>query len=81
MPVTRIINMQGPSRKGRGGMNVATVLHECAHQIIWDLDGERAQDHGPAWLGRYRKLLLAHGVMTADEFRLTARKFRLRWRT
>lgn len=79
-PKLRIISMQGPSRKGRGGMNVATVLHECAHQITYDRRGNRAQDHGPTWLAVYRMLLLARGVLTAEEFRLTARKFKLRWR-
>ena len=80
VPKLRLISMQGPSRKCRGGMNVATVLHECAHQITHDLSGDRTQDHGPTWLGLYRKLLLAREVMTAKEFQLTARKFKLRWR-
>jgi hypothetical protein len=79
VPKVRIISMQGPSRKGRGGMNRATVLHECAHQITHDLCGDRAQDHGPMWLTIYRGLLLEHGVITATEFKLTSRKFGLRW--
>jgi hypothetical protein len=80
MPVSRRIAMQGPSRKGRGGMNVATVLHEVAHQIAYDAFGDRVQDHGPTWLGIYRKMLIEHGVMTEKEFQLTARKFGLKWR-
>ena len=80
MPVLRRICMQGPSRKGRGGMNVATVLHEVAHQITYDAYGNSVQDHGPTWLAVFRKLLIEHGVMTEKEFRLTARPFGLKWR-
>ena len=80
MPILRQICMQGPSRKGRGGMNVATVMHEVAHQITYDAYMNSVRDHGPTWLGIFRKLLLAHGVMSETEFRLTARKFGLKWR-
>lgn len=61
-------------------MNLATVLHEVAHQMVFDAYGHTVQDHGPVWLAVYRKLLIGHGVITEDEFRLTARKFGLRWR-
>jgi hypothetical protein len=80
VPAKRYISMQGPSTRGRGGMNVATVLHEVAHQIGWDRTGHRRQDHGPAFLGIYRKLLLDFGVMSEKEFRLTAIAFKLRWK-
>jgi hypothetical protein len=79
MPRLRRIAMQGPSKRGRGGMNVATCLHEAAHQICFDRHGERAQDHGPMFLAIYRKLLLDAKVMTAKEFCLTALNYKLRW--
>ncbi len=80
-PESRVICMQGPSRKGRGGMNVATVLHEAAHQIVWDLFDANARDHGPTFVAIYRDLLLSADVLTEDEFSLTAAKFGLKWRT
>ena len=79
MPVLRRICMQGPSRQGRGGMNVATVLHEVAHQIVYDRYGDKTQDHGPTFMGMYRRLLLDHKIMTEKEFRLTSLKFGLKW--
>jgi len=80
IPKLRIISMQGPSKKGRGGMNAATLLHEVAHQICFDRHRNRVKDHGPTFLAAYRELLINFGVMTAKEFSLTANKFRLRWR-
>lgn len=80
VPAMRTISMQGPSRKGRGGMNYATVLHEVAHQIGFDRHGGHIQDHGPTFVANYRELLLKYGVMTEKEFNLTARAFNLRWR-
>ena len=79
VPAMRCIAMQGPSRRGRGGMNTATVLHEVAHQIGFDRHGARIQDHGPRFLANYRELLLKYGVMSEKEFNLTARAFNLRW--
>lgn len=79
-PTLREIRLQGPSRRGRGGMNRATVLHEVAHQMVWDRHGASVRDHGPTFLAYYRDLLLGYGLMTADEFKLTARKRNLRWR-
>lgn len=80
-PVMREIEMQGPTRSGRGGMNVATVLHEVAHQIVGDTHpSESIQDHGPTFLGVYRDLLLTAKVLTAREFDVSARRFRLKWR-
>ena len=80
MPESRAISMQGPTRLGRGGMNVATVLHEAAHQITYDLFGEGVKDHGPTFLAIYRDLLLSAGVFTEDEFTLTTSRFGLSWR-
>lgn len=80
MPEWRWVKMQGPSRRGRGGMNVATVLHEATHQIIWDLYPDNVQDHGPTFLGVYRDLLLAAKVLTAREFDVSARHYKLKWR-
>jgi hypothetical protein len=80
VPTMRTISMQGPSRRGRGGMNAATVLHEVAHQIGFDRHRARIQDHGPAFMGLYRELLLKYGVMSEKEFALTARSFKLRCR-
>lgn len=80
IPAWRMVAMQGASRRGRGGMNVATVLHEAAHQIVYDLYSDSVQDHGPTFLGVYRELLLVAGVLTAREFDVSARHFGLKWR-
>ena len=80
IPAWRMICMQGPSRRGRGGRNVATVLHEAAHQIVFDLYADNTQDHGPTFLGVYRELLLAAKVLTPREFDVSARHYRLKWR-
>lgn len=80
VPAMRTISMQGRSRRGRGGMNAATVLHEVAHQIGWDRNKARIQDHGPTFVALYRELLLKYGVMSEKEFALTARNFKLRCR-
>jgi hypothetical protein len=79
VPAMRTISMQGPSRRGRGGMNYATVLHECAHQIGFDKYGAKIQDHGPVFMAYYRKLLLKYRVMDEKEFSLTSRYFQLKW--
>lgn len=80
VPGMRTISMQGPTKKGRGGMNLATLLHEVAHQIGFDKYGARIQDHGPTFLAIYRKLILQFGVLTAKEFRLTALARQLKWK-
>jgi len=80
VPGRRLISMQGPSKRGRGGMNQATLLHEVAHQICFDRHRDRIQDHGRTFLALYRELLLKYEVMTAKEFSLTANNFGLRWR-
>jgi hypothetical protein len=80
VPGRRVISMQGPNKRGRGGMNAATLLHEVAHQIGFDRHRDRIQDHGPTFLALYRELLIKFGVMTEKEFSLTANNFGLRWR-
>jgi hypothetical protein len=80
VPAMRAICMQGPSKRGRGGMNPATVLHEVAHQIGFDKYGARIQDHGRTFIALYRGLLVKYGVMTEKEFTLTANNYKLRWK-
>ncbi len=46
IPRLRTISMQSGN-----GVNIATALHEVAHQIAWDYFGSSIQDHGPTWLG------------------------------
>lgn len=80
-PEIRVIVMQGRTRRGNGGMNVPTVLHEVAHQIVWDLYCERFRDHGRQWLDIYRDLLLRARVLTPRQFNASARRFDLKWGT
>lgn len=60
----------------QSAMNIATVLHEAAHAIVWRL-APAAQDHGPTFLGVYLDLLV--GYYPAAALYATARKAGLRW--
>ena len=53
IPKRRKISLQGSGRGNKGGKNAATALHEAAHQIVYDLCGNRVQDHGPTFCGVY----------------------------
>ena len=80
IPSKNLISIQGGEHRGRGGRNVATVLHEAAHHIAWHLYGERIQDHGPTFLGVYLELLIRARVAPKIALESTARSFKLKWK-
>lgn len=78
--VQGVISMQAKgARKGRGGKNAATVLHEVAHWVVFKLHGWAPQDHGPTFLGVYMTLLIGYRVAPRIALESTARHFKLRW--
>jgi len=78
MPSRRKISLQGIGPGNKGGKNAATALHEAAHQIVYDLCGNRAQDHGPTFCGVYFHLLTMTG-WPAVAIRATAREHGVKW--
>lgn len=78
MPVRRKISLQGVGPGNKGGKNAATALHEAAHQIVWDLCGARAADHGPTFCGIFFHLLTMVG-WPAVAIRATAREHGVKW--
>lgn len=78
LPQRRRISLQGIGPRNRGGKNAATALHEAAHQIVYDLCGDRAADHGPTFCGVYFHLLTMAG-WPAIAIRATAREHGVRW--
>lgn len=78
MPTRRKISLQGLGPGNKGGKNAATALHEAAHQIVYDLCGNRAEDHGPTFCGVYFHLLTMVG-WPAVAIRATAREHGVRW--
>jgi hypothetical protein len=77
-PTLRRISIQAKGERNRGGKNAATALHEAAHQIVYDLCGDRAQDHGPTFCGVYFHLLTMAG-WPAAAIRAVAREHGVRW--
>lgn len=80
MPKSGRISMQGGEHRAKGGMNVATALHETAHHIAWHKHGEKIQDHGPTFLGIYLDLLDKARVAPRVALEASARTFGLTWR-
>lgn len=78
MPTRRKISLQGLGPGNKGGKNAATALHEAAHQIVYDLCGNRAEDHGPTFCGVYFHLLTMVG-WPAVAIRATAREHGVKW--
>ena len=78
MPVSRKISLQATGPGNRGGKNAATALHEAAHQIVFDLCGNRVDDHGPTFAGVYFHLLTMCG-WPAAAIRAVAREHGVRW--
>ena len=78
IPKRRKISLQGSGRGNKGGKNAATALHEAAHQIVYDLCGNRVQDHGPTFCGVYFHLLTMAG-WPAAAIRAVAREHGVRW--
>jgi len=78
MPRIGRISIRGGPHNGRGGLNVATALHEAAHCIAWHLHGERIQDHGPTFLRIYLDLLVRARVAPELALKATARSFGLK---
>jgi hypothetical protein len=79
-PTKRKISLQAartPSTT-RGGKNVATALHEAAHQIVYDLCGERAEDHGPTFCGVFFYLLVRAG-WPESAIHAVAREHKVKW--
>jgi hypothetical protein len=74
------ISMQGGEHMRRGSRNVPIVMHEVAHHIVWNLHGERVQDHGPIWLGTYLNLLVLAKVAPRIALEATARSHGLKWK-
>ncbi len=76
-----VISFQARSRRpGRGGKNAATALHEAAHWIVHQMQGDRPQDHGPTFFGLYLRLLTGYGVAPASALLPMARRYGLKWR-
>lgn len=80
IPTEEYIDLQGGRHKGPGGRNVATVLHEAAHQIAYALHGTRIQDHGRTWLGIYLDLLVRAQVAPEVALKASARSHGLKWK-
>ena len=78
MPVSRKISLQATGPGNRGGKNAATALHVAAHQIVFDLCGNRVDDHGPTFAGVYFHLLTMCG-WPAAAIRAVAREHGVRW--
>jgi hypothetical protein len=78
MPVSRRISLQACGPDNKGGKNAATALHEAAHQIVFDLCGNRVDDHGPTFAGVYFHLLTMCG-WPAAAIRAVAREHGVRW--
>lgn len=76
--VNRRISLQAVGPNNRGGKNIATALHEAAHQIVYDLCPDNTQDHGPVFCGIYFLLLWEAG-WPIEAIRAVARKHRVRW--
>jgi hypothetical protein len=79
IPADRRISMQGGKHRARGGRNVATALHEAAHQIAFTLYGSSIQDHGPTWLGIYLDLLVRARGAPRIALEATLRAHGLKW--
>jgi hypothetical protein len=78
IPARRKISLQGNGPGNKGGKNAATALHEAAHQIVYDLCGNRVDDHGPTFCGVYFHLLTMAG-WPAAAIRAVAREHGVRW--
>lgn len=79
MPARNRMSIQGGEHRGQGGRNVATVLHEAAHHIAWQLHGERIQDHGRTFFKIYLDLLIRAKVAPEIALKASARSHGLRW--
>lgn len=79
MPSIRKISLQaGKPGDVRGGKNISVALHEATHQIVYDLCGDRADDHGPTFCGIYFYLLEQAGWPRAAIYAV-ARECKVRW--
>jgi hypothetical protein len=74
----RRISLQAAGAGNRGGKNVATALHEAAHQITYDLCHDRAQDHGPTFAGVFFFLLERAG-WPRSAIHAVAREHKVKW--
>ena len=54
--------------KSHHGANVATLLHELAHHIEWQLDGFGEEDHGPRFMRYYIELMHTYKMLPAYAF-------------
>lgn len=79
IPTRNRISIQGGEHRSNGGRNVATVMHEAAHHIAWNLHGDRIQDHGRTFLRIYLDLLVRAKVAPETALKATAREYGLRW--
>ena len=78
MPTRNRMSIQGGEHRGPGGRNVATALHEAAHHIVWNLYGDRVQDHGPTFLGIYLDLLVRAKVAPQVALHASLKSFGLK---
>lgn len=78
IPVRRKISLQASGPGNKGGKNAATALHEAAHQIVYDLCGTRAADHGPTFCGVFFHLLTMAG-WPDTAVRAVAREHDVKW--
>lgn len=75
-----IISLQGGAHRARGGRNVSQALHEAAHWIVYQLHGDKPQDHGPTFMGLYLWLLENARVAPRLALHATARAHGIEWR-
>lgn len=79
MPTRNRISIQGGEHRSTGGRNVATVMHEAAHHIAWNLHGDQIQDHGRTFFGIYLDLLIRAKVAPQVALEASARAHGLKW--
>lgn len=78
IPARRRISLQAAGPGNKGGKNAATALHEAAHQIVFDICGNRVDDHGPTFCGVFFHLLTMAG-WPASAIRAVAAEHGVRW--
>jgi len=80
-PSVRRMSLQAKGPNNLGGKNAATCLHEAAHQIGYDLYGQRIDDHGPTFVGIYLALLVKAKVAPGPALEAQLRHRGVKWRT
>lgn len=74
-----IISMQSGKLGTKGGLNIATAMHEVAHWVVFRRHGRRPQDHGRAFMRVYIDLLVKAGAGPRVAIEASARAAGLHW--